>query len=73
MAGSDLHPWAAGAGVCGTGVAASPGTAGAILLPRGPEPCFPPEGSVDAEKQINVLPTLECDGSEDWALLGRMC
>lgn len=31
------------------------------------------EGSIDAEKQINVLPTLECDGSEDQALLSRTC
>jgi len=29
------------------------------------------EGSIGAERHIYVLPTLECDGSEDQALLSR--
>lgn len=31
------------------------------------------EDSIDAEKQINVIPILGCDGSEDQALLGTTC
>lgn len=31
------------------------------------------EGGIDAEKQINALPTWECDESEDQALLSRTC
>lgn len=31
------------------------------------------EGCADAEKEVNVLPISECDGSEDQAPLSRTC